>query len=100
MSDFFGILDYALKNGKNKDENEDIIFTILQKDEVLFKKLKNNSSQYNFPLISFFKLPEDVNLIYAKKNKDRIFEEGIYKNTQGKFIKLYSDETVFNTTIK
>lgn len=100
MSDFFGILDYALKNGKNKDENEDIIFTILQKDEVLFKKLKNNSSQYNLPLISFFKLPEDVNLIYAKNNKDRIFEEGIYKNNQGKFIKLYPDETVFNTTNK
>lgn len=100
MSDFFGILDYALKNGNNKDENEDIIFAILQKDEALFKKLKNNSSQYNLPLISFFKLPEDVNLIYAKNNKDRIFEEGIYKNNQGKFIKLFPDEIVFNTTNK
>lgn len=97
MSDLYGILDYSLKNGNNKEENEDIILAVLQKDEALFEKLKNNSSKYTLPSVSFFNLPKDVDLLYAKNNKNKIFQEGIYKNTKGKYVKLHSDETVFDS---
>lgn len=97
MSDFYGILDYTLKNRVNQEENEDIVLAVLQKDESLFKKLKDNKSEYNLPSVSFFNLPPDVNLAYAKNNKYKIFQEGIYKNNKGKYVKLNSDETVFDS---
>lgn len=100
MSDFYGILNHTLSSNNDKEENEDIVFTILKNNERLFKELKKNKDKYSLPTVSFFNLPNDVNLEYAKKNKYKIFQEGIYKNKSGKYVKLNLNESIFNSTEK
>lgn len=98
MSDTFGIFDYVLKNSKNEEENEKIVINILENNEALFSKLQNNKSQYALLKSSFLNLPSDIDLQYTKKNKDRIVQEGIYKNSKGEYRKVGSNEKIVQKT--
>jgi len=93
----YDIIAPVLTERESSTSNEELLKTIALLNAELFKRLKNQRSDFNLPKDSVLYLPDDADMHYAVAHTQEIFKTGKYKTKDGEYkIHIFKEDAEFD----
>ena len=93
----FDIVAPVLTERESDTSNEELLKTIALLNGELFRRLREQRSDFNLPKTSVLYLPDDADMHYAIAHTENIYKTGKYKTVTGEYkIFIFSEEAEFD----
>ncbi len=94
----YDIIAPVLTERDSSISNEELLKTIALLNGELFRRLKNQRSDFNLPKDSVLYLPDDADMHYAVAHTQEIFKTGKYKTKDGEYkIHIFNEDAEFDS---